>query len=288
MKLAVVVIDIPGNARGHWSRDLGRLLCGTLGTAGYDCILTRNQPAPDRLNVVVGGHWIGGSEHLQAFTPGPVRYVVVQVQHLLAPEIMQGQAAVQFQKLYLPLLAGAVAIWEAEPMRLPVLQALGLHGTHLPLGFDPISRVLPQKLERDIDFCFFGTITPHRQRLLLPLQQRGHSLQVVKTEDPFFRNDVLARTRVHLAPLGDFQTRRVPVVRLAMLLANRCLVVAEQGANHHQLEDCLVLAPVGRWVEVCEETLARPDREELRCLHADRFEQRPMSDLVRPLVEGLV
>lgn len=288
MRLAVVAVDPPGFPSGHWSRDLARLLCGGLGSAGYDCILARNQPEPGRLNVVVCGHRIGDEEHLRAFTGGAIRYVVVQTEHLLSDERARPDQAARLQRLYLPLLQRAEGIWEPEPMRLPVLETLGLRGSHLQLGFDASMRFLPEKIEQDVDFTFFGTITAHRQQLLVPVQRRGHDLRVVKEADPFFRNDLLARTKVHLAPRRGDGAGRVPLVRLVTLLANRCLVVAEQGVDHHGLEDCLLLAPTDRWVEVCEEALGRPDRRQLAQRFADRFEQRPMSGFVGPLVEALV
>ena len=283
MKLAVVAVDT--GSRGHWGRDWVRLLCGSLTRAGHDCIITRNQPEPDRLNVVVGGHLIGNDDHLRVFSD--LRYVVVQTAHLLSPTMQEPAAAGAFQRWYLPLLRGASAVWEPEPVRLPVLEAVGAPALRLGVGYDPGMRFLPPKLEQDIDFAFYGTITRHRQAQLLPLMQRGHRLVVVGDEDPFFRNDILARAKVHLAPRQGDGTGRVPAIRIATVLANRGLVVVETGLDHHGLDECVVLASSAEWVATCEHTLARADRGKLAENAARRFEDRPMAPMLQPLLEAV-
>ncbi len=288
MKFGVVAIDAINDPTGHWSRDLAQLLVAGLEEAGQDCVLSRNQPEAGRASIVVGAHRIGSPEHQRAFMDADAPYVVVQTARLLGPEMSQPEVAQWFAQSYLPFLRGAAAVWELQPSRMPLLEALGVPSQRLRLGYHSALATLPSKQEQDLDFVFFGTITPHRQAQLVPLQQRGFSVKAIHNEDPFFRDDLLARAKVHVAPRRGDGTARVAPTRLVRILANDGLVVVERGADHHELEDCVVLADTPDFVEACITTIQRPDRAQLAAAHGARFRERSQADSLAPLLEALL
>lgn len=62
------------------------------------------------------------------------------------------------------------------------------------------------------------------------------------------------------------------------LLKNGALVVSERCDDRAWLEDRFLTAETDAWVDACQETFARPDREELRAEHFVRFKARPFGE----------
>src|SRR6185295_16601626 len=127
------------------------------------------------------------------------------------------------------------------------------------------------------DFLFFGSLTLHRQTVIDQLRQRGHHVVAIFDDPALFRNDLIARAKVHLAPNHGNVLNHFPWPRIAYLLNNRSLVVAERSNGQEWLQDCFLWAESHHWVDLCEQTLLRPDRELLTKDLCERFKQRPFA-----------
>lgn len=287
MRFTVVIAEPNNRGRCHFFHDLARLVSSAIEALGHDCTLSRNLPEPGRLNLLVGGHSIYEADHLALFQSADVDYGVIQTDRLLELGLPHGPDKALFDNFYSPLLQNARFVWDLQRSHLARLEELGCPARHLSIGYDPALAYLPPKAERDIDFFFFGRISPHRQQQLLRLQGRGHGLQHADDLNPFFRDDLLARTRVHVDPRWGDQAANPSFTRLATLLSNAYVVVVEQGGDLDGLEDCVITAPPDEWVQCCSDTLARTDLDELAQTFHQRFRDRPMTRCIAPLLEDL-
>jgi hypothetical protein len=141
------------------------------------------------------------------------------------------------------------------------------------------------KLEKDIDFLFYGSITPYRQKLLERLCERGHRVTSVFDPRAIHRNDLIARTKVHVAPTQGPGMEHFAYGRVGYLLNNSGLVVVERCHDQEWLEHCFITATNRNWVDICEQTLLRNDRDMIREEFAERFRSLPFTEQMQRLLD---
>ncbi len=67
---------------------------------------------------------------------------------------------------------------------------------------------------------------------------------------------------------------------------NRGIVVSERCEDQEWLEDCFVSADTDGWLSACEDTLRRPDRQELVDQNWERFKNRPFAHRLRQVLDA--
>jgi len=114
----------------------------------------------------------------------------------------------------------------------------------------------------------------------------GGKIVCVFDEAAIFRNDLIARARVNLAPN---QAPRVDHLssRVLYLLNNRAIVVAERCYNQDWVEHCFLSASTEEWADVCMETIRRPDLDQLAEKYFEQYKKLDVVHLIKPLIEKL-
>jgi hypothetical protein len=244
-----------------------------------------NQIEPDRINIVFGGHALGSIEHVDTIA-GACKYIAVQHEILNPDGINLSRNQAQFEQVYLPFMRRAIVVWEGIPRNLAPLKRLGIKTAFFRGGYHPGLQEVRPKLERDIDFLFYGSITPYRREMLERLSARGHL--VVAAFDPraTYRNDLIARAKVNLAPIQGPGMEHFAYGRVCYLLNNESLVVVQRCEDQAWLDSCFVPASEHNWVEVCEQTLQRPDRDALRKDLCERFRHIPFTAQIEGLLDA--
>ena len=95
------------------------------------------------------------------------------------------------------------------------------------MGYHPLMEEIHHKKNKDIDFLFCGSITPHRKKLLDELSARGGKIVTMFDDAAMYRNDLIARARIHLAPNQDPGMNHLGSSRITYLLNNHAVVVVE-------------------------------------------------------------
>lgn len=283
----ITLIEPKGYPFTHFLFDMARGFCYAIESLGHDCSIQRNRFESRRVNIIIGGHHYRNPAEVDELRASRLRYVVIQSEIVRNGEINDQDARGRLSRVYLPLLRGAERVWEAVPENVPELAALDVKVDTFLTGYHPAMQEVVHKNRKDIDFLFYGSVTPHRSELLRALEARGHRLVVLFDDPAIYRNDFIARTKVHLAPAQGGGMDHFPAGRIAYLVNNGCLVAAERCAGQEWLEDCFLHSKAAEWVELCEHTLRRPDREELARVHHERFRERPMTEILEPLLVGL-
>jgi hypothetical protein len=294
MKFNVVVLEPRGYRFAHLLYDCARLFYHGLENLGHQCHIHKNWFDSSCLNLVIGGHMVEDSQTVAKIRNGGIKYIVLQSEifksgTLKAVAAHRDNALLKkrFEEAYLPLLQGASAIWEGVSDNLPELESLGLPAKFYVGGYVPELEEVSLKNERDIDFLFYGSRTPHRNIMLTHLENLGFNVKYDFDSPALFRNDLIARSKVNLSIAQSEEFSHLPWGRITYLLNNRCLVVGEACREQEWLEHCFLHAPTDEWVALCHQTLTRSNREEMREENYERFRRMPMTDQLEPLLEGM-
>lgn len=286
MKFNITVIDPKGFPWTHFLFDGCKFFCHALEELGHDCSIRLNNLEPSRLNILVGGHHLASPEHVLQIA-GAGDYIVYQSEIIREDTVNLSSDRQQFERVYLPLLQRARSVWEGTPLNVPILESLGCRTQTYVGGYVQAMEEIVHKRTKDIDFLFFGSLTPHRKEILGELEARGHSLVSVFDLHPFYRNDLIARTKVPLAPRQSTAMNHLPYGRICYLLNNRLPVVVEQCVDQGWLEDCFFWADTDAWVDLCIETLRRPDLKEATEEKYERFRSMRFADQIARLLDEL-
>ena len=284
MKFNITIVEPPGYRFTHFLFPLCKLLSCGLESLGHDCYVTRNTLDPSRITIIVAGHLLNSPQEADAISEAG-KYIVFQSEAIKDGILHFGKAS-RLPDAYVRLLGRSLCVWESvSAEHVPMIEKFGARAHVLLGGYHASLEEISPKRSKDIDFLFFGSMSPHRKALLDGLKRRGHVLVTMFDEHAFFRNELIARTKVHLAPKQYEQLGHLPWSRLTYLLNNRSLVVSERCSNQEWLEDCFLWAETERWVDLCEETLLRDDREELTMEYYQRFKQRPFVDQLQKVLD---
>ena len=274
MRWNVVLIDPPGYRFGHFLHDTARYLVHGLQSLGHDCILSRSNVDGGRMNVLLNAHMLATPADVEQL--GRVPYIVYQTE-----VIRQGQTNLdpdeRHRKVYLPLLRGARRVWDWSADNVALLQEQGIGADWLRLGHHPALEEIHHKREKDIDFLFYGSVTPHRAAILTALAESGRRVRAEFDVMPLYRNDLIARSRVVLTLRQSEEMDHLPYFRINYLVNNRSLVAGETGVDGAWMEDVFLGCPPGRTVEHLLETAARKDLAEVAQAHHAQLLTRPMT-----------
>lgn len=297
-RFAVVMIEPPGWAKAHFWYDVCRYLCHGLEALGYDCCIACNEFPQGRTPIVVGFC------HLERLRPGLVPlprevgpYILFQTElvgrnawglALSPPEWTTAGDLECWRTVHEPLMRQAAAVWSAMPSNLAPLAEIGIEAEWLPLGYLPAMEEVVAKGSQDIDFLYYGTDIAHKLDMLAGLRARGATVVHGGAAPWMYRNDLIARAKVHLVPHRGLGQESLGTAKVCYLCNQGALCVVEECRDIEPYEGCFVHAPTERWAEVCLETLARPDREDLAAACFERFCAIRFEDALRPLVERFV
>jgi hypothetical protein len=287
MKLNVTLIDPPGARYSHFLFDLARMIAYGAEALGHDCTLRRNATEAGRLNVLMGVHNVTTAETVDALLDAKHPYVVYQTEIVRNGTVNDTELNGGFESLFLPLLRGARAVWDTADESLSSLKALGIDARKLNFGYVERLEEVRHRTEKDLDFFFYGSMTPHRREVLNRLRALGYRLAVIFDDAALFRNDLLSRAEVVLTLRQSEAMAHLPQARLLYLVNNRCLVAGESGLGQEPLEDLFLWTEPERAIELLRETRARKDRRALADTFHARFKERPMSQYLAPLLEEL-
>jgi len=287
MRFNLVMLQGKGFDFLHFLFPGTQLIAASLEELGHSCMISRNGLVADRINILIGSHTLRDPAVVQQVIGSGARYVVFQTEVVLNRQVNLSGDLDHFNTCYLPLLRGAASVWEGQPGQLEFLEGLGLPVDMFSGGWHSCMETAPPRANKDIDFLFFGSVSPHRRTLLKALQDRGHRVTVTFDAPAIYRDDLVSRAKVHLAPRRAEPMRHLAYGRILYLIANRAPVVVERCDDQAWLEDCFLHAETEDWVDLCVETLARSDLEALGETFYERVQSRRFVDQMRPLLHRL-
>jgi GT2 family glycosyltransferase/Tfp pilus assembly protein PilF len=287
MRFSICLVEPEGYKYSHFLYDSCKYLCFTIEANGHDCCMVKNKYYSDRINIILGTHNVkDAASAAQIKRLG--QYVVVQSEVLREGGIAGWPDQATFHTIYVPLMRQASAVWDCIESNQKHFHNLGIQTEWIPRrGYLPALEEIVQKKRKDIDFLYYGSLTPHRKKLIDELKARGGNVVCLFDEAAIFRNDYIARTHVHLAPnqspeINDISTR------VLYLLNNHCVVVSERCHEQEWIEHCFLSADAEDWADLCMETLHRPDLDQLVEKYFENYKKLDMTALFQPLLDKLL
>lgn len=246
----------------------------------------RNHLFSERINILVGAHNLTDPAIVQQIVQAG-RYILLQSEIITGNSINNWNVQRSFADIYIPLMRQAQSVWTGVESNLSQLKELGIKAELISPGYHPAMEEVVHKQNKDIDFLFFGSLTDHRRRMLEELRARGGNVVNVFDNAAVFRNDLIARTRVNLAPNQGPSMSHLGWSRVLYLVNNRSIVVVERCHDQEMYEHCFPFADTEQWADLCMETLRRPDLDRITREHYEQFKKIRMVDQVQPLIDKL-
>lgn len=287
MRFNLTILDPPGYPFTRFLFDVIRLLQGALESLGHPCTISQNTLERGRINILVGLHNVQTPDLVREALTGDHRMVLLQTEIVTGKSFNHVTTDARFEQVFLPIARRAVAVWDSSVDNQAALRTHGIEAEILRFGYDPTLEDIRHKPEKDIDFFFYGSLTPHRKAVLSKLDALGYRVAVMFDAPSIYRNDRISRAEIVLSMRQSEEMAHLPHGRILYLVNNRCLVVGESGREQGALEDVFLWSDPEDFIELCRETRAREDRREVALANYERFRSRPMSGFLEPLVAKL-
>lgn len=287
MRFSLCLIDPPGYKFGHFLFDACRMIQGGLQDLGHDCAIRQNVVEKGRVNILLGVHHVASPAWVTELHASRVPYVVMQTEILDPGRINKVRDDGWWDRVFTPLVKGAVRTWDSSEPNLAVLRALGAGADALEWGYTHAIEEVRHRADKDVDFFFYGSVTPHRREVLTKLDELGYRVEVCFDQLAFYRNDLLARAEVLLTLRQSEAMAHLPWARILYGVANRCLIAGESGLGQEPIADTFLWTEPKDVIELLRETRARADRRALAEQFHDRMTKRPMSAGLEPLVKAI-
>jgi GT2 family glycosyltransferase/Tfp pilus assembly protein PilF len=287
MRFSICIIEIEGYRFSHFLYDLCKYLCFTIEALGYDCCMVKNQLYSDRINIILGTHYLSDLKIAQQIKQSG-KYVILQSEVLREGGIAGWPDQSSYYEIYVPLMQKATAVWHGVESNEKYFAKLGIQAEKIPIcGYLPaLEEIVYKKKKKDIDFLYYGSITPHRRKLIDALVKLGGKVVCIFDEAAIFRNDYIARTRINLAPNQGPGINHI-TAKILYLLNNHAVVVAERCHEQEWVEHCFLSTDTEHWAELCMETLHRPDLDELADTFFENYKKLDRTALYQPLLDKL-
>lgn len=218
-KFAIWIVTPPGYPHSQCFDDIAFAMQVGFRNLGFKAPLIRDLNFTADKTIVLGPHLLPGFP-LDLIPPGAVLFNLEQVSND-SPWLTSDYLTLARQNTF----------WDYSPVNKRAWLKFGVNTDAIcEVGYvEELNRIKPQT-HRDIDVLFVGSLNRRRKRILEHLRSEGvavHWLFNVYGEE---RDEIIARAKV-LLNFHQHDTQIFEIVRVSYLLANRCCVVSETGAD---------------------------------------------------------
>ena len=270
----------------HLRRDFLLATKHGLESLGHDVNLSGMQLDGRRFNLVVGAYFLASAE-LQKLSESGVRLAHVNTEVIANDQLNFSSKKTDFLGAYLPAMRAGEFVWDVILDNLPEHRRYGTNAHFMRWGWHPKLEDIDHRAEKDLDFYFFGLLSPRRRDVLGALG-RHNFVWIADHFCPYFvRNDRISRAKVHLNIVQEDKYTHVNSFRVCYLANNRCAILSEAESDPaNYLELATVVHHKDELAEAMRGLLAgeRWKREADRAY--ERFRETPMTRCLEELLEA--
>jgi hypothetical protein len=276
-KFAVTIVSPPGYKHCAAFREVAESIHHGLSALGHDSVLTTEGRLPGRQHLVLGANLL--TAYPLALGQDAILYNLEQVT----------PGSHWFRQQDIDLFRRC-RMWDYSPKNVVALEALGVKVERvLPVGYAPELTRIRFTEPRDIDVLFFGSINLRRRLVINRMRAAGLKVHAVSGVYGQERDALIGRSKL-LLNVHFYESKILEIVRVSYLLANRCAVLSETGADPYEeaaLTGGVAFAPYEKLVEeACALVAAPARREALSRRGFDLMSGRLMSDYLRAALAG--
>jgi len=295
-----IYIYTGNHGHGAGINDLVMMLRNGARDCGYDAVAS-HQPVPGEWNILIENFGEERQEHFirSKWTPG-TRYIFLCTESLTGRFFNDGMVGGHWHysdttywrkrfDSFRRLLDLTDELWVLAESQVAAYSAAfpGKQISLLPHGWVSGMATVQHRpeSEKDLDFFFSGTLTPHRISILEALDKHYRVAFSPQAGADYLRMDLLARTKVCLSiPLSP--GNHVPSVsRMHYHLQNSNFVLQQKYVEGCELDSYVLHAPADDFIDWAQASLTLGNRRELAQAAHDRFrDELPMSRFMAPLL----
>lgn len=211
----------------HLRRDFLLALKYGLEDLGHDVALSGPTLDTTRMNLIVGAYFLPPAELAKIDRSG-LDFAHVNTEVIAGDLLNFNPQKTDFKGAYLPSLKAGKFVWDVILDNLPEYGRYEVDAHFLRWGWHRKLEDIEHRAQKDLDFYFFGLMSPRRQAILQDLQRAKLSGLADHSCPYFLRNDRIARARVQLNIVQDEKYTHVNSFRTCYLANNRCAIVSER------------------------------------------------------------
>lgn len=178
------------------------------------------------VNLVIGAYFLR-SEQIQGLAKSRLTYININTEVIANNSLNFNPAKVDFMGSYLPMMQAGLARWDVIEDNLPEYGKYNSPAHFLRWGYHPSMKDIVHRVDKDLDYYFFGTLSPRRRRILGKLDSAGFKGIADHSCPYFLRNDRIARSKINLNLIQDEKYSHVNSFRICYLANNDCHILSE-------------------------------------------------------------
>jgi hypothetical protein len=214
----------------HLRRDFLLATKYGLESLGHDVFLAGLQLDPGRFNLVVGAYFLPPAD-LKRLSQARCRVAHVNTEVIANDQLNFNPNKTDFLGSYLPALRAGEFVWDVILDNLAEHRRYGNNAHFMRWGWHEKLEDVVHRTPKDLDFYFFGLMSPRRQAIAKELGRHG-LVGIADHFCPYFlRNDRIGRAKVQLNVVQEDIYTHVNSFRICYLANNRCAILSEAESD---------------------------------------------------------
>ena len=268
----------------HLRRDFILNLKYGLEDLGHAVFLSGKSLDSTCFNLLIGAYFLQ-PEVLTRISTSGLRHAHINTEVIANDMLNFNPKKTNFLGSYLPAMRAGAFVWDVLMTNVPEHVRYGNKVFFLRWGWVQELEEISQKNEKDLDFYFFGLMSPRRVNILNSLVRRGFRGLGDGFCPYFLRNDRIARAKVNLNLIQDEKYTHVNNFRVCYLANNRSAMISESEQDPAGYLSMTKVAEAGRIADSLAELITARNwqREGERAFEVLR--QTPMREILSELLD---
>ncbi len=210
----------------HLRRDFILMLKYSLSDLGHEVNLSGSSLDTSSINLLIGAYFLR-SEDLEKIKKSNIRFINVNTEVISQDMLNFNPDKVDFMGAYLPMMRSGLVCWDVIQDNIGEYKRYDCPAHFLRWGFHENLQEISHRRDKDLDFYFFGMMSPRRKKIIDSLLSAGFRGIADHSCPYFLRNDRISRTRVNLNLVQDSKYSHVNSFRVCYLANNNCYILSE-------------------------------------------------------------
>ena len=240
---------------------------------------------PQRFNLIVGAYFLP-PQQIHQITKSGLQFAHINTEVIAQDMLNFKPAKTDFMGAYLPSLKAGRFVWDVILDNFEQYRRYGARAYFMRWGWLQQLEDIQHRQGKDLDFYFFGGMSPRRQAIIQGLSSRGFTGGADHSCPTFLRNDRIARARVQLNLVQYDSYTHVNSFRICYLANNRCAILSEvENDPANYLSVARVVRDKDLVGDALSDLLAGDKWKQLSDESYAKFRAMPMKSLMEQLLE---
>ncbi len=176
--------------------------------------------------MIVGAYFLKSDQQLMIAKSG-LKYINVNTEVISNDMLNHNPTKVDFMGAYLPMMKAGLARWDVIQDNMHEYQKYESPANFLRWGYHSSMKDIIHRKNKDLDYYFFGMLSPRRKAILAKLEAAGFKGAADNSCPYFLRNDRISRAKINLNLIQDDKYSHVNSFRICYLANNGCHILSE-------------------------------------------------------------